>query len=352
MKQMLVPLPWQGHPSDACVDNMSWIRDLPQTVYLALWQRWPDQDLPIGHNAYLVSFHLEAIDVDWLDRQCQSIDAPIIVLFDGSYYDWPRPSNLYPISYFYWHHQLDLMRSWFGESTYHQGKTHKVSAVCSRITQSKLLSFTAIAEYIGTNHALLVLSDWLEEKNVHNRSLTGNKTLDQLSDIFWSKYYGTKFKVDDYTQDLNFQQHTANFHHVLYQKAAIHFTNESYHYSLMNGHCRPGPFITEKTLKPLAAGQPFIPVGQFDTYGSLSRLGFQFEYGFDTSWDSDPGNLTRLKSIVELIKELSSWSISDLEETTKNSTIYNLEHINSGNFAEACEKHNQESVNQIFDLLQ
>jgi hypothetical protein len=352
MQQMLVPLPWRGNSSQAHITNMSWINDLSQKVYLALWQRWPDQDLPVGYDAYLVSFHLEAVDVEWLDRQCRCVDAPIIVLFDGSYYDYPCARNLYPITYLYWHHQLDLMLNWFGKSTYHKEKTHKVSAVCSRITQSKLLSFTAIAEYIGSDHALLVLSDWLEEKNVHHRLPTGNKILDSLSNIFWTKYYGTEFKIDDYRQDLNFQRHTANFHHTLYQKAAIHFTNESYHYSLMNGHRRPGPFITEKTLKPLAAGQPFIPVGQFDTYGTLSRLGFQFEYEFDTSWDLDPGNLSRLENIIKLIKELSNWSVSDIEEATKKSTIHNLEHINSGDFAKMCEKHNQNSVNQILDLLQ
>jgi hypothetical protein len=351
MQNMLVPMPWRGHSPDAHFSNLSWIKDIPQNVYLALWQRWPDTDLPIGHDAYIVSFHLEPVDVDWLDRQCQYINAPIIVLFDGFYYDWPHKNNIYPISYFYWHHQLDLMLSWFGKSTYCKEKTHKVSAVCSRVTQSKLLTFTAVAEYIGVNDSLLILSDWVEDKNVHFKQHTGNSVLDQLSETFWSKYHGKTFKVDEYDQSLNYQKHTANFHHTLYQNASVHLTNESYHYSLMNGRCRPGPFITEKTLKPLAAGQPFIPVGQFDTYGTLSKLGFQFEYDFDVSWDQDPGNLSRLESIIHLIKSLSAWSNTDIEEATRISTMHNLEHINSGNFAKTCEKHNQRSINQIFDLL-
>lgn len=352
MNQMLVPCPWQGHPNQCDFANMSWLRDLPSRTYLALWQRWPETDLPIGHDAYLVSFHLEAVDTDWLDRQCQRLAAPILVLFDGSYYDWPHALNLHPIPFFYWHHQCHKMVHWFGKVTEPKKKTHKASAFCSRITQSKLLIFTALAEYFESDQCFLVLSDWLEEKNTHHRALTGHKPLDDISAIFWSKYWGKIYSIDDYDQSLNHQSHTANFHTDPYQKTALHFTNESYHYSLMGRHCRPGPFITEKTLKSLAAGQAFVPVGQYDTYGTLTRLGFQFDYDFDTSWDSDAGNLSRLASIMDLIKNLSNWSVADIEAAVTASSRHNLEHLNSGDFSKTCEQLNENSINQVLDMLQ
>lgn len=352
LQKTLVPEPWQGFPDQSTFKHMEWLKELDSSVYLALWQRWPTYDLPVGHDAYLVSFHLEAVDVDWLDRQCTRIQAPIVVLFDGSYYDYPHADNLYPVPYFYWHHQIELMHQWFGKDFSPMAKTHKASAFCSRITQSKLLIFTGLAEYMGTDQCLLSLSNWLEEQNVHCKMPTGNTTLDAVSDIFWSKYWGKIFKIDDYnTLEQNFQNFTSNFYTDAYQRAAIHFTNESYHYSLMNGRIRPGPFLTEKTWKPLAAGQPFIPVGQFETYRTLEKLGFQFDYGFDTTWDLDPGNLTRLESIIGLIKDLSAWSIDEIDYATKESTTHNLEHINSGNFAKTCEKHNRDSINQVLDLL-
>lgn len=349
---MLVPQHWGGTPSKMPFPELRWIRELSDRVYLDLYAGWPRYDLPRGYDAYLVSFHLEAVDVDWLERQCQRIKAPIVVLHDGNPYDWPVGENLRLMTYYHWHHQLAKMLSWFGAaSSISQQYSHTASAVCSRITQSKLLSFTALAEYMGTDRCLLVLSDRLEEKNVHYREPTRNQLLDGLSDIFYRKYYGKIFKFDDYDQSLNYQRHTSDFHNDLYRKSALHFTNESYHHSLMGEHIRPGPFLTEKTLKCLAAGQAFVPVGQFDTYGTLSRLGFEFDYGFDISWDQDPGNITRLESVVRLIMWLSDVDRQDLIDMTKRSNQHNLDHVNSGDFARICDSINQNTIQCVLNIL-
>ena len=349
---MLVPMPWTGTPDQCQFDVVDWMRHLPISTYLALWLRWPTLDLPSNQNAYVVSFHLEAVDCDWLDRQAARISAPIVVLYDGQYYDWPHADNIIPVTYCYWHKQIEKMLQWFGPvKEIKRSKPHKASAFCSRITQSKLLVFAALAEYVGIDNCLLVLSTWLEEKNVHYRQPCGNQTLDDLSDIFWTKYFGLTLQQDDYTQEKNHQSFTANFHTPAYQDCALHFTNESYHYSFMDGHIRPGPFLTEKTLKCLAAGQTFVPVGQFDTYGALARLGFRFDYGFDTSWDNDPGNLTRLESIINLIKQLQHLTPNDIISYTIESTQHNLDHINSRKFFHICEEINQRSIQKIFSLL-
>lgn len=350
---MLVPMPWTGTPDRCYFEHVSWMKQLPNSAFLALWLRWPTFDLPPDRSVYVVSFHLEPVDTDWLDRQAARIPAPIIVLHDGQYYDWPHADNIIPMTYIYWHQQLDTMIQWFGAiKEIKRSKTHLASAYCSRITQSKLLTFTALAEYVGMDRCMLTLSDWLEEKNVHYRQPCGNKTLDDLSDIFWDKYFGKIFQQDDYTQEKNHQSFTSNFHTPVYQDCALHFTNESYHYSFMGEHTKPGPFFTEKTLKCLAAGQPFIPVGQFDTYGSLERLGFRFDYGFDTSWDADPGNLSRLESIIGLIKTLKNKTIQDIVLDSADSCQHNLDHVLSGNFAKICQDRNDQSIQKVLSIVQ
>ena len=186
--EMLVPLPWSGVPSQCKFDDVHWMRALKDTTWLALWQRWPEKDLPFGYDSYVVSFHLEAVSVEWLDRQCAQLHAPIIVLFDGSYYDWPRQENLYPLCYFYWHNQCEKILRWHGMQHTITDKKYLASTVCNRITQSKLIVFTALSEYLDPEHTRLVLNTWLEEKNVHYREPSGNAILDELSEIFWSKY--------------------------------------------------------------------------------------------------------------------------------------------------------------------
>jgi hypothetical protein len=353
---MLVPHHWEGWPHELKFDQVSWMKDLPSRCYLSLWLRWPEEngiDLPDGADFYLISFHLEAVDHEWLEKQAKKIKKPIIVLFDGLFYDWPFPENVYPFTYLYWHYQIKQMCEWFPRIPCNQDKKYLASAFCSRITQSKLIIFTALAEYLGTDRCLLSLGDHLEMKNVHFQEYTYNHVLNSLSDIFWQKYCGKNFSIDNYDQSLNFQKFTANPWTPAYQNAVLHFTNESYHYSLMSkdgtgkSYIRPGPFLTEKTLKCLVGGTAFVPVGQFDTYGALGRLGFKFDYGFDTTWDNNRGNLTRLECIVNLIKSFCQISVQDLYGMTRDSSEHNQELAISNRLFQTCENQNQNTIESI-----
>jgi hypothetical protein len=66
--------------------------------------------------------------------------------------------------------------------------------------------------------------------------------------------------------------------------------------------------LTEKTLRPIACGQPFILSG---THGSLAYLR---EYGFktfDTIWDEKYDSIIdaeeRLQAIVTVMKQIADW---------------------------------------------
>ena len=352
---MLVPDPWCGEAKLVPFENIEWIKDLPDNTYCALWQRWPSQSqviIPSGYDLYVFSFHLEAVDVDWVNQQSLRLQSPIILLSDSNYYDYPFNKNVWAYTYYYWHEQTRLISSWYPNRIAKSNK-FKASAFCNRITQSKLWIFTALAEHVK-NDCLLKLDDWLEEKNVHYREKTNIKELDKLSDVFWSKYWGKTFSIDSFNNEKhNYQQYTCNPYSRAYIDALFNFTNESFHYSY---HCNetcefvyPGPFLTEKTLKCLAGGTPFVAVGQYDTYNPLSILGFDFDYGpLDLSWDNDPGNLSRMLSVIELIKQLSSYSINDLVDFTKSSAEHNYNHVIEKGFYNMCQLHNNKIIEQIF----
>jgi len=149
-----------------------WIKKLPdKKIYFALFQRWPTiskahdpatQNLPAGYDYYIVSFHLEAVDIPWLKKQ--QVSGPIIVLSDGQSYNFTIP-GVYFLPFFYWHYQLQQMHNWFGfkEKTNPQ---YKFSAVCNRISQSKLWITTKLLD-VARESSLIILNSWLEEKNVH-----------------------------------------------------------------------------------------------------------------------------------------------------------------------------------------
>ena len=356
--QMLVPLPVEGtQDTIPSFPGYEWIKKLPnKRIYFALFQRWPTitrstQNLPAGYDYYIVSFHLEAVDIAWLKKQ--QITGPIIVLADGQSYNFTIP-GVHFLTFFYWHQQLQQMHQWFGikEKTNPQ---YKFSAVCNRISQSKAWITTKLLT-VARESSLIALNLWFEEKNVHGWQATGNAKLDQLTQLFQDQYLGQEIKIDDFDNAAHNQQRiTGNPWQPLYQDCAVHFTNESFHYSGMvedgEQYIWPGPFITEKTLKCLLGGTAFVPVGQFETYRTLENLGLQFDYKFNTAWDSDPGNLSRAESIVTLIDDLNQFTVEQLVSKTQDSNRHNQNHVVTGKFFDQCQQKNEESIAQIFDLI-
>jgi hypothetical protein len=348
---MLHPDPWQGIATECRIKDMEWIQNLGKNTWCDLWLQWPHQkqlQLPKDFNLYVVSFHLEAVDLKWLWQQSQHILSPIIVLTDGDCYDCPLPKNVQIEKFYWWHQQIECIRKWYPDPVEKQIK-YQFSNVCNRITQSKLLITTALLE-LNTN-SIIKLSTW---KSPDAELTTGNKDLDQLHDIFYSKWYGKKLDLED-TQEsfVNNQKYTSNPWTDLYQKCALHFTNESFHYSYMQdefgNYIYPGPFITEKTLKCLVGATGFIPVGQFETYKALEQVGFKFDYDFTIDFDNDSGNISRLASIVKLLTEISTWNENDIYNATKQSSLYNQDHIYSNSFFDICVAHNLNTINKILD---
>ena len=98
-------------------------------------------------------------------------------------------------------------------------------------------------------------------------------------------------------------------------------------------------------------GTAFVPVGQFETYKTLTDLGLRFEYEFDISWDLDSGNLSRAESIINLIDQLSQLDIDQLMQDTQNSSKHNQDWITSGNFFKQCQEKNSITIEKIITLL-
>jgi hypothetical protein len=358
MSRYIMPSPVLGVPQFPLGwPEINWLQALPKNTYFFLWANDPGSDninLPLGHPLYVITFHQERFDHEWILDQSSKIDAPILILNDGSCYDLPLPPNVRFYNYYSWHHHIDQIMRWFPERRL-KNVRYKISNVCNRITQSKMLVFTALMEYHDPSTLLVKLGDWIEEKNVHHWDPTGVKDLDELTERFREKYLGRVIQVDDFCNNTdNIQSKNSNPWQPFYTESALHLVSESYHYSLMHTRqgpmIHPGPQFSEKLYKCLIAGTPFIPVGQFQSYKFLRELGLKFDYGdLDLSWDDDPGNLSRLVGVVDLIKNLKNYDISDIVTMTQESTDHNTEMIWSGEFYKKCQAHNMMVRDQILE---
>jgi hypothetical protein len=307
-----------------------------------------DVELPPIYDYYLITFPLENINIPWLERQRQKVNGKFIVVYPGKNYNYHLDNTVF-INYLEWHLHFDMMQNWHGVMQVNDKKKYKFSAICNRVTQSKIWIATKLLK-CNSSESLIYTNNWIEDKNVHNWQLTGNATLDDLTLEYKSKYIDRKIN-DGFTQTDN-QQFNSNPWHDIYSSTAIHFVLSSFHYSFTvnpdnsNFIC-PGPDIDEKILKCLLAGTPFIACGQFDIYGHLSAIGFEFEYNIDLNFDKDPGNLSRFESIVNLVDQIDLLSIEDIVETTKKSSLNNRNYILKKGLHNACEKNNKTAVEQI-----
>lgn len=345
------PEDWEGVPEDfPHHDVYPWVSKLPKNkkIYCSFWCHWQSDDLKKGYDYYIVSFHTENINYEWLVQQ--EVDGKILVLFPGRSYDCKIP-NVTLIGYTELHNDLNKMITWFGTNEISWNKKYKFSTICNRVTQGKIWTTTQILEN-NTDSLVIHNPDWIEDKNVHNWQKTGNAYLDNLTDIYRSKYIHLRLSDDfDHNRD-NTQTVNSDPWQPYYTDTALHIVGGSFHYSYMNGFTYPGPDIDEKLLKCLLAGVAFIPAMQYDVYDYLSEFGLVFDYKFDKSFDSDPGNLTRFEKICRLLDSLSQWSIDDIINATRHSTIHNQEHILSGAFAKECNAHNEQQVDKLFAQLQ
>lgn len=226
----------------------------------------------------------------------------------------------------------------------------KASALTNRISQSKAIVFAALMHYLARTDCVVSLRTGnFNEKNVHAWHSTGNAVCDYWMENFKNHWNNKEILL------ANDDGVSTSYNNSAYQCSALNFTQESYHYSFTmennKSYIQPGPFITEKTWKVLVSATAFIPVGQCYTYRWLKSLGLKFDYGsLDLGFDDDPGNLTRLEKIVNLIKSLKQWSAQDLYEMTLESSLHNQEYVNSSAFWNTCEKTN-ESVNKLLESL-
>lgn len=352
---MLVPPQWSGPLTQVIDEKLQWFNEIKQTtsdrIFCALWQRWPRNNLPPGYDLYIVSFHLETIDLNWIQRQSRHITSPIIILSDLNYYEYKFPTNVYCFTYYYLHNQVNLMLKWFKKPIINTFKKYKFSAVCNRPTQSKAWIVTKLLEDFN-DQSLVALHPTSEFNVAQSWPKTNNKILDNLTEIFHVKYSGVDISIDNWNPaTMNNQKLTGDPDNPLYTNTALHFTNETVHCSLMDVGSRsfiyPGPFLTEKTLKCLVAGCAFVPIGQFETYQTLKSLGFNFDYSFDTQWDLESDSSVRFERIIKLIEKLSNHEVNDVLEATTYATQFNQDHVFSGSFYQQCELKNLATIEQI-----
>lgn len=324
------------------------------SAWLGLNLQWPKFDLPLHRAPYFISWHTEYMDVEWLLQQSRRVyPSPMINITD-----WPCDlsalgmDNIQCLVYDTFAQQISLLKEKFGCETSPSPPVYKISSLSNRFSQYKKF----VTAYLLNKHnrADMVLSwyNWIcKDADTHGHP-KGFPALD------------LDYTVLAHSRLINLQDETfkikkspvdhGDWHVPAYQKALINLTNESWHYSGTThfGHdwIYPGPYLTEKTMKPLVAGRPFLAIGQSFTYDRLQSLGFSTNFGLCIDYDKDAGDLTRISKIFDSIDMIFSMTTDDLWHQSIKSCQYNLDWINSGDLDDHAWNHNQNTRDCIRQL--
>lgn len=87
-------------------------------------------------------------------------------------------------------------------------------------------------------------------------------------------------------------------------------------------------FITEKTVRPLVAGMPFVVVGSSKFLHSLNQLGFEtFGKYINEDYDLDLDLNTRIDKIIDILKSNSLRDLQMIYQSTRDIAAHNLENL-------------------------
>jgi len=329
--------------------------DVGPEIFLGINLQWPKFDLPANYQRYFISFHTEYMDIPWIVEQARRIyPAPILLVTD---YDIEKnpvwPENITVVKYITLHKQLANAINEIGMVTEIKTPKYKISSLSYRLTQYKKFVTAYLLQNFNHSDMILTYHNNVGKLEDHHGYPDGYPYLDQLDLASLTK---TLINFKDDTEAINISPLVnATWQIAPFQDAWINLTNESWHYSrtIIDNHdfYYPGPYLTEKTFKPLLAGRPFLAVGQYHTYKTLKDLGLRVDFGFDIGYDQDSGDLTRIKGIFSAIDHIQNTNLDYLFQSGIDAVRHNLNYIKNNNLFVHCEDLNTESVKSIKDFI-
>jgi len=242
---------------------------------------------------------------------------------------------------YYWSHAV-IALDWFRYAQHIElsKKSSKIFLVYNRA-------------WTGTREYRLKFSDYLIQKDIHQHCLTW--TTPAESGIHYSNYIfkNPKWKptcvLEDYfPESIADSNYSADFDLNDYNATDIEIVLETL-FDDDRIH------LTEKSLRPIAVGQPFVIAG---THGSLEYLRNYGFKTFDAIWDEsydlikDPND--RLIAICQLMQDIADWDpVTKVNNMRQANAIanFNRQHFFSEEFFNLIKKELVDNLTTAFDKI-
>ena len=286
-------------------------------------------------------------------------DTQFIYLADVNNYDHVYPDNVTFFKYRHWHLPLMHVLNNIDLSQIPNVKSKKIYKKFSSLSyyrrQFRAIVTLSLLKYAANDSIV----SWhnLTNDSRHDGLIKSIKSDASFNDLDWETL-NYKHTIDNYTSDKNYyESNILDFLNPQYQNCLINFSNETDNFGLYwiddIRYNRPGPFLTEKTWKPLIAGNVLMSTGQPGTYDFLKNDYYiPINYSIDTSFDNILGDFDRIRQIKNLIESLSKIKLSDLIDQNIDNCELIQNTILSPGYIDQFESFNQSQDIKILEKIE
>ena len=335
--------------------DFSWLADIKKDCYCLMNIATDPKICPMvpdGHSMYVLSWLFEPFgDLWFLDLYNRNPQAQFVIISDLNPNDLVKLDR---VEYF----QIMHHATWFKAIHLKNTKPHNINLSNRKYKLSSLSS--------RLNEYKFYITAKLHDKKNSQTLYTWNRGFDITNkDSFVFESHGL-YHVDkmlDYTDFLknntinqeqwdNNPLSGCNFAHSAYLDTVINSINETQCLSYTPEFGRlPTPYITEKTWKPLFAGNAILFTGQAGLKKQLESWGFEFDYVWAQDYDGSFSDNQRLEVILSQINWILATNIDDLAHWAQPSTEHNFELAWSGKLEQQFAKHNQQVIAELQDFI-
>lgn len=331
---------------------------------LNLTETVPEKIINHNFNKVVISYHSEHIHYQTLyDIFIENKDKKFLLITDFSSFSIPDdeakssfwPDNVMHIHWLSWGEQLSEAMKISGIADKPRVPSKKVSSLSNRHEYHKAAITAFLLKKFHKKDMLVSWHKWKATDKIFylEEDYEINEEVRQY--IFDKSFLDIdKILIDDFNNTINSPRLNVNWSHPAFLDCAVNITNESTFQTLGqvgNGISMviPGPYITDKTIKPLLGGTAFLHVGQPFLLTKLNELGISTDFGFPNNYDHEPFEDERILKIYDSINFIMNTPLEKLYQKSYDAIVNNLNCIKSGLFYKNCENHNRKNIDKIYE---
>lgn len=300
------------------------------------------KDLPLGYDIYILGFWHEVFDENWFLRQYNiNSNSRFIILGDFN----PNDLVLYErVDFFRILHWKYYIPNYPYNGVDWKNKKYKISSLSHYVNEYR---FFITAHLLNRDDVLFSYHNKVRESTYLPDEKDGSTPVrDSL--LKYKKYLSNNnFYIDDFEND-PIKNYNESIIHPAYKNSLVNSVNETKDISYTdNFGILPGPYITEKTWKPISTGTALLFSSQMGTVSALENAGFVFEYPWKNSYSNLWQDAEKLEQLLSIMDNILGMSHEDIKKGINYSCEYNASYIRSKQFVDYIDSINEMELERL-----